>query len=209
MAHPRTPARLRVGGLSMAADLRKQAAGGPGAQQRGSGTGSDPAACERKRIELWPTQGPPPWQQSRLQASRGSCGQWNDIGPGGPQSARGVHRQWRIRERLGRVGRKSHAKRRERDALPQNRLGGACASQGLSGHRAMRQRQPTLDWIFQRLPRKTKKQKRTWGTHRQLREMITKQTKEGNVFGMTIHTTLTFSVNTIGFNFRRKTQRRS
>ena len=93
MAHPRTPARLRVGGLSMAADLRKQAAGGPGAQQRGSGTGSDPAACERKRIELWPMQGPPPRQQNRLQASRGSCGQWNDIGPGGPQSARGVHRQ--------------------------------------------------------------------------------------------------------------------
>ena len=93
LAHPRTPARLRVGGLGMAADLRKQAAGRPGAQQRGSGAGSGPAACERKRIELWPMQGPPPRQQSRLQASRGSCGQWNDIGPGGTRSARGDHQQ--------------------------------------------------------------------------------------------------------------------
>ena len=90
-AHPRTPARPRVGGLGMAAALRKQAAGRPGSQQRGKSTGSGPVACERKRIELWPMQGPPPRQQSRLQASRGSCGQWNDIGPGGTRSARGVH----------------------------------------------------------------------------------------------------------------------
>ena len=99
-AHPRTPARLRVGGLGMAAALRKQAAGRPGSQQRGKTAGSGPVACERKRIELWPMQGPPERQQNRLQASRGSCGQWNDIGPGGIQSARFVHRQVRIRIRI-------------------------------------------------------------------------------------------------------------
>ena len=38
-------------------------------------------------------QGPPPRQQNRLQASRGSCGQWKDIGPGGTRSARGDHQQ--------------------------------------------------------------------------------------------------------------------
>ena len=93
LAHPRTPARLRVGGSGMAADPWKQAAGGPGARQRGRGAGSNPVACDRKRIELWPMQGPPPRQQNRLQASRGSCGQWKDIGPRGTRSARGDHQQ--------------------------------------------------------------------------------------------------------------------
>ena len=93
MAHPRTPARLRVGGLGMAAAPWKHAAGEPGARQRGRSAGSNPVACDRKRIELWPMQGPPPRQQNRLLASRGSCGQWNDIGPRGTRSARGDHRQ--------------------------------------------------------------------------------------------------------------------
>ena len=92
-AHLGTPARRRVGGLGMAADPWKQAAGGPGARQRGRGAGSNPVACDGKRTELWPTQGPPPWQRRRLQASRGSCGQWKDIGPRGTWSARGDHQQ--------------------------------------------------------------------------------------------------------------------
>ena len=93
-AHPRTPARLRVGGLGMAADPWKQAAGEPGASRRGRSTGSNPVACDRKRIEMWPVQVPPPRQQDRLLASRGSCGQTNGIGPRGTRSARGDHRQW-------------------------------------------------------------------------------------------------------------------
>ena len=81
------------GRFRMAAALRKQAAGKPGSRQRGKTAGSSPEACERKRIELWPIRGPPERQQDRLQASRGSCGQANDIGPGGSRSGRPYHRQ--------------------------------------------------------------------------------------------------------------------
>ena len=81
------------GRFRMAAALRKQAAGRPGSRQRGKTAGSGPEACERKRIELWPIRGPPERQQDRLQASRGSCGRANDIGPGGSRSGRPYHRQ--------------------------------------------------------------------------------------------------------------------
>ena len=80
----------------MAAALRKQAAGRPGSWQRGKTAGSSPEACERKRIELWPIRGPPERQQDRLQASRGSCGRANGIGPRGTRSGRPYHRHQKV-----------------------------------------------------------------------------------------------------------------